>query len=124
MYVFSFEKLEVWKNAKKLTIEIYQYTKRYPSEEKFGLTSQMKRAATSVVSNIAEGTSRKTNKDKAHFTTMAYASLMELLNQLIISKELEYIDEQIYIEIREKIEHIANQLNKLRSYQLGNGKNV
>jgi four helix bundle protein len=118
MYSFSFEKLEVWQNSKELSILIYKLTKRFPSEEKFGLISQMRRAAISVSSNIAEGTSRKTNRDKAHFTTIAYSSLMELLNQAIISTELKYIQGEEFLEVRERITFIANQLNKLRNFQM------
>ena len=122
-HTFSFEKLDVWKNSKKLIIGIYNATAKFPSEEKFGLVSQIRRAGISVASNIAEGTSRKTNVDKAHFTTMSYASLMELLNQLIVSEELHYITKESYLELRLMITHISNQLNALRRYQLG-GRNV
>jgi len=89
MYVYSFEKLEVWKESKKLTKIIYQITSRYPENEKFGLTSQLRRASISVCSNLAEGSARITSKDKAHFSTMAYSSLIEVLNQIIISYELD-----------------------------------
>lgn len=68
--------------------EIYRVTKEFPRDERFGLTNQMRRCAVSVASNLAEGTSRMTKKDKAHFTTISFSSLMELLNQTIISKEL------------------------------------
>ena len=71
-YQFSFEKLNVWKDSKELLKVIYSITKHFPEEEKFGLTSQLRRVSISVSSNLAEGTSRKTNKDKAHFTTMAF----------------------------------------------------
>ncbi len=118
MYTFSFEKLEVWQNSKELSILIYKLTKQFPNEEKFGLISQMRRAAISVSSNIAEGTSRKTNRDKAHFTTIAYSSLMELLNQAIISTELQYIQREEFLEVRERITFISNQLNKLRNFQM------
>ena len=98
---------------------IYDVTAKFPDKEKFGLVSQIRRAGISVASNIAEGTSRKTNADKAHFTTMSYASLMELLNQLIISEELNYITKESYLELRLMITQISNQLNALRKYQLG-----
>ena len=86
MYVYSFEKLEVWVEAKELSKVIYTVTKDFPSDEKFGLTSQLRRASISICSNIAEGSARKTNKDKAHFTTMAFSSAVEVLNQVIITK--------------------------------------
>lgn len=119
-YIFSFEKLNVWIDAKSLVKHIYIVTKISPNEEKFGLTSQLRRASVSVASNIAEGTSRKTNKDKAYFTTIAYSSLMEVLNQIIIAKDLEFLDETNYSELRKDIEKIANKLNALRKSQLGN----
>ena len=117
MYVFSFEKLNVWKESILLVKNIYKLTVNFPSEEKFGLTSQLRRAAVSISSNIAEGTSRNTNKDKAHFTTIAYSSTMEVLNQLIIAKELEFITEENYLEIRTQIYKISNMLNALRKSQ-------
>ncbi|PHS67527.1 MAG: four helix bundle protein [Flavobacterium sp.] len=117
-YLFSFEKLTVWVDSKELIKLIYLVTKKFPDEEKFGLTSQLRRAAVSVASNLAEGTSRKTNKDKAHFTTISYSSLMEVLNQIIISKELNFINEKDYSIIRESIQKIANKLNALRNSQL------
>jgi len=67
MKKFSFEKLEVWQDAKELTHQIYKVTKNYPDDEKFGLVSQLRRAMISVTSNIAEGSSRMSPKDQAHF---------------------------------------------------------
>ena len=87
MYVFSFEKLEVWLEAKEFSKMIYEITSNFPDTEKFGLTSQLRRASISIASNIAEGSARKRYKDKAHFTTMAFGSAVEILNQLIISFE-------------------------------------
>jgi len=115
MYTYSFEKLNVWQQARGLTKEIYMVTNNFPAEEKFGLVSQMRRASISVGSNIAEGSSRKTEKDQAHFYTTAYSSLVELLNQLILSLDLGFLSEKIYTELRNSIELISNQLNKLRN---------
>jgi hypothetical protein len=81
---FSFEKLEVWKESRTLVRLIYLQTNSFSSEEKFGLTSQLRRAAISVGSNIAEGAGRETVKNQCQFYVMAYGSLMEVLNQLII----------------------------------------
>lgn len=118
MKIYSFEKLNVWKESLELLTSIYKITSNFPKEEKFGLISQIRRATVSISSNLAEGTSRKTNKDKAHFTTISYSSTMEVLNQLIISKELNYISENDYIFVRRKIEKITNMLNSLRNSQL------
>ncbi|WKD86434.1 hypothetical protein KCTC32516_01809 [Polaribacter huanghezhanensis] len=118
MKIYSFEKLIVWQESKNLIIEIYKITKGFPSNEKFGLISQLRRASVSIASNLAEGTSRKTTKDKAHFTTIAFSSAMEVLNQIIISKELNFVSEKDYILVREKLEKITNMLNGLRKTQL------
>tara|TARA_B100000809_G_scaffold266892_2_gene332636 strand:- start:9342 stop:9623 length:282 start_codon:yes stop_codon:yes gene_type:complete len=91
MYVFSFEKLEVWKEAIQLSKDIYKTTVTFPNDEKFGLTSQIQRATNSIAANIAEGTSRITGKDKAYFSTLAFSTTMEVLNHLILAKELEFI---------------------------------
>jgi len=118
MHLYSFEKLEVWKESIQLAVKAYKITDLYPTEEKFGLTSQMRRCSVSVSSNIAEGTARLTNKDKAHFMTMAYSSSIELLNQAIISKKLELISEENYKNIRIEIESITNKINALRNHFL------
>ena len=118
MFEYSFEKLEVWKESMELVKMIYDVTKRFPVSEKYGLTSQLRRATVSISSNLAEGTSRITNKDKAHFTTLSFSSAMEVLNQIIIVKELKYISEENYLEIRKKISKITNMLNALRKSQI------
>lgn len=122
MYTYSFEKLEVWIESKNFALIIYRMTKSFPTEEKFGLVSQLRRASISISSNIAEGTSRNTNKDKAHFMTMAYSSTIEVLNQVIIAKDLNFISENEYIEIREKISKITNMLNALKNHFLKQNK--
>jgi four helix bundle protein len=115
MHVYSFEKLKVWQESIQLAIKTYKTTDLFPKEEKFGLTSQMRRCSVSVSSNLAEGTSRLTKKDKAHFMTIAYSSAIELLNQVIISKELKFISETSYLEIRKDIESVTNKINALRN---------
>ena len=117
MYTYSFEKLEVWKEAKDFTKEIYKVTAKFPENEKFGLTSQMKRSAVSICSNIAEGSARKTNKDKAHFTTISFGSAVEILNQLILALELGFLTQDVYQDLRKQLESITNKLNSLRNYQ-------
>jgi four helix bundle protein len=87
----GFEKLIVWQNARKLVKEIYCLTKSFPLEEKYGLASQIQRAIISVGSNIAEGSSRTSNKDQGHFYQTAYASLMEVLCQLTLCLDLGFI---------------------------------
>jgi len=113
---YSFEKLEVWHDARELTKIVYRITKGFPDDEKFGLTNQMRRSVISVSSNIVEGSYRFTSKDKSNFMTIAYSSLMELLNQTIASLDLKYINEDHYNEIRIQIEKISNKLSALTKY--------
>lgn len=97
---------------------LYRITCTFSSDEKFSLISQLRRASVSIALNLSEGTSRNTNKNKAHFTTMSFSSAMEVLNPLIISKELNFISENDYILVRNKIEKITNMLNAFRNSQL------
>ena len=113
MNKFSFEKLDVWQKSKEFTLEIYKITSSFPKAEKFGLVSQLRRASVSVSSNIAEGSSRTSANDQARFYIIAYSSSVEILNQLIISKELDFIDQENYEKLRSDIEHITAMLNRL-----------
>ena len=118
MFTYSFETLEVWKESKNFTKLIYLITAKFPESEKYGLVSQLRRASISISSNIVEGTSRQTSKDKAHFTTMAYSSAIEVLNQLIICTKINFITERDYLQLRTDLESITNKLNTLRAYQI------
>jgi len=113
MYTFSFERLDVWTKSRLLTKDIYNLTKKFPDEEKFGISSQLRRAAISVCSNIAEGSSRKSKKEQIHFYSIAFSSLMETLNQLIISNDLEFIDAQSLSDTRKRIHTISMMINGL-----------
>ena len=88
-----FEDLEVWKKAHQLVLNVYQLTKEFPPEEKFGLVSQMRRAAVSIPANIAEGFKKRTLKDKTSFYNIAQGSLEELRYYKILSKDLEYLQD-------------------------------
>jgi four helix bundle protein len=115
MHTYSFEKLGAWQQARLLVIKIYNLTRNYPQEEKFGIVNQMRRAAISVCSNLAEGSSRKTVKDQALFYNISFSSLMELLNQLIISVDLGWLQNEPFQEIRSEIENVAYKINALRN---------
>jgi four helix bundle protein len=115
---YYFERMAVWKNARNLVNQIYTLTKSFPHEETFHLKSQMRRSASSVKSNIAEGQGRMTKKDQAHYTTMSYSSLIELLNHLITALDQEYISKVDLCEVRKNIDVIARQLNALKKTQL------
>ena len=115
---YSFEKLDVWKKSIDFTKTIYKITSRFPENEQFCMVNQIRRAVISVSSNIAEGSGKKSLKDQARFTEIAYGSLMEILNQIILSYKLSFINYTQYNLIREEIENIARQLNALKKSQL------
>jgi four helix bundle protein len=98
----SFTDLYAWKEAHKLVIMIYKTTELFPQKETFGLTNQLRRAAVSISSNIAEGFSRNTNKDKFQFYTMAQGSLTELQNQILVARDVDYL-------MNEEFKKLANQ---------------
>ena len=118
MKTYSFENLLVWQKSRVLAKEIYKITSIFPKEELFGMTSQMRRCSISIPSNLAEGSSRRTNKDKARFTEIAFGSGLELLNQLIIALDLDYINENQYLEIRIKLQEVTFLLDALQKAQL------
>ena len=91
-YRYSFEKLRVWQNARKFVLDVYKITNNFPSHEKFGLVDQIRRAVVSVPANIAEGSSRLSAKDQAHFKNIAYSSLMEVLSHFYLALDLNYIN--------------------------------
>ena len=112
-YKYCFEKLDVWQDARLFVKEIYTITKLFPSEERYNLCSQIQRAAISIVSNIAEGLSRNSDKEKIRFIEIAYGSLMEVYCQVYISVDLLYITAQQFDELKSSIDKIANKLNAL-----------
>lgn len=118
MKIFSFEKLNVWQKAREVSKLVYRKTKLFPDDERFGLTSQMRRCSISISSNIAEGTGRHGNKDKARFTEIAYGSALELLNQCILSNDLEFLSDEDYQEIRMYLTEITAMLDSLYKSQL------
>ena len=83
---YSFEKLDIWQLSKTLIKDIYNITKNFPQEEKFGIINQIRRASFSIANNTAEGNSRNSNKDKIRFIEISFGSLMEVLNILLISE--------------------------------------
>lgn len=99
--------MEVWKTAMLLVEEIYKLSSKFPEEERFGLSSQIRRAAVSIPSNIAEGAGRKGNKELLHFTFIALGSLAELETQYLIAIRLNYISQD------KKIEDLVSKQRKL-----------
>jgi four helix bundle protein len=109
----DFRQLRVWEDAHQITLEIYKITKSFPKEELFGLTSQLRRASASIPSNIAEGCGRGSNKDYAHFLQMAIGSAYEVDYQLLLAKDLAYIDAENYLLVSKKIDTLKRQLASL-----------
>jgi four helix bundle protein len=122
MRIFSFDKLIAWQKGRELAILIYKTTKLFPKDETFGMTSQMRRCSISIASNLAEGSGRSSMKDKARFSEIAYSSSLELLNQIILSFDFEYVDENQYIQIREKITEVNMLIDGLHKSQIANVK--
>ena len=111
---FSFERLAVWQKSRLLVKNIYANTNGFPEREKFGLTDQLRRAAVSISSNLAEGSGRISVKEKIHFCEISYGSLMEVMCQLILSKDLGLITDATINETRPMIEDIGNMLSAYR----------
>jgi four helix bundle protein len=116
-YQFSFERLEVWQSARRFSCEVYRETQSFPSEERFGLVSQLRRAAVSVASNLAEGGARLSGKEQARFSEIAYASLMEVMCQLIIANDLNYLDDEELNEFRTQVHVLSAKINALKNAQ-------
>jgi four helix bundle protein len=111
----NFRSLSFWSLSKEFAVEIYRVTKAFPQSEQFGLTSQMRRSAVSIPSNIAEGTSRKTNKDLSRFLDISLGSAHELETQLEIAKEIKYLSEEEYKRLIDKLLVITKMIGKYRS---------
>ena len=105
--------LEVWKESIELVTEIYKLTSEFPTEEKFGIVNQIRRAAVSVPSNIAEGSARSSDKENLRFLDMACGSLAELETQILISENVGFINSQ---EIITKIDNIGKMLSGLKRH--------
>ncbi|OIP58659.1 MAG: four helix bundle protein [Candidatus Moranbacteria bacterium CG_4_10_14_3_um_filter_44_15] len=95
----SFTDLVTWQEGHKLVLDIYKSTKSFPKEEMFGLTNQIRRAVVSITSNIAEGFNRKSIKDKTHFYVMAHGSVAEVQNQLLIARDVQYLEKSEFSQI-------------------------
>jgi four helix bundle protein len=117
-HAYRFEKLRVWESARQLTKNVYGLTRNFPRAEIYGLTSQLNRAAISLAANLAEGSAQTSRKDQAHFSQIAYGSLMELACLLIIAVDLGFLSLDDESKLRQEIESVSRQLNALRKTQL------
>ncbi|MDR0332150.1 MAG: four helix bundle protein [Dysgonamonadaceae bacterium] len=106
----SFRELIVWQKAHKFVLAIYDSTQKFPSHELYSLVSQFRRAAISIPANIAEGYKRKSKMDKLRFFNIAQASLEECYYFVILSKDLSYINEDIFNKLEQKIEEVSKLL--------------
>ena len=113
MEVFGYRKLIAYQKAKEVVKRTYQLLKKFPSEERYAMCDQLRRAAVSITSNIAEGVNRFSVKDKAHFIEIAYGSLMEVSSQIEIAEELCYISSEDRLSMDMLIEEDARLLSGL-----------
>lgn len=109
----NFKQLHVWKKSYQLALSIYKVSQSFPSEEKFGLTSQLRRASISISSNIAEGFSRETFRDKLKFYSIARGSLTEVESQILVSHGLGFIDRGTLEKIQKEIDTTGKILTGL-----------
>jgi four helix bundle protein len=120
--VKSFEDLTVWKDARKFTNKIYDLTNKFPKEELYGLTSQIRRATVSIMSNIAEGFDRRSDKEFSNFLSIARASAAEVQNDLYIALDLNYISQTEFNQLYQEAKKIAKQINGLMNYLKNDNK--
>lgn len=106
----DFHKIDVWKRSHQLTIAIYKVTETYPRDELFGLTSQIRRAVSSIPTNIAEGCGRNSDAELFNFFNIASGSAAEVEYQLVLSKDLGYLDESAATELANEITEIRKML--------------
>ncbi len=111
--VLHHKDLAVWQKAHKLTLEIYSVTRAFPREETYGLTSQLRRAALSVATNLAEGGARRSRKEFAQFTSMARGSASEVAYLLLVAKDLGYLTDEQFAVLSDGYDHVSRMLTKL-----------
>lgn len=110
------ENLEVWKKAIDLVVEIYKLTESFPKDERFGLTSQLRRASVSIPSNIAEGAARSSEKEFLYFLSNAQGSSSEVSTQLLIGNRLGYLSDEAYASHRIKLDEIGRMISGLSNH--------
>ena len=112
----SFRDLDAYKAGKVLIKDIYRLLKKFPKEEQYAMCDQLRRAAISITSNIAEGSGRNSYKEKVHFLEFSYGSLMEVLSQMDVACDLEYITLDEFNNIEVLVENVGSPLSGLKSY--------
>lgn len=109
----DFTKLKVWQKAHNFTVNLYKITRDFPSEEKFGLTNQIRRATVSIESNISEGCGRNGDKEFSRFLDIAQGSAYEVKCQILIARDLEYLDSNKSQLLTDKIDEVSRMINAL-----------
>jgi four helix bundle protein len=109
----NFRNLKVWKKSHELVLSVYNSTTSFPKEELYGLVSQLRRSALSIPSNIAEGCGRNTQSQMAHFLNISLGSASELEYQILLAKDLKFINEPVFLEQTEKVHTIKRMLTSL-----------
>ena len=109
----DFRKLEVWEKAHRLTLLVYKHTKSFPKEELFGLTSQMRRSSSSIPTNICEGCGRGSDTELSRFSIISMGSASELEYQILLSRDLNYITENVFEELSSKTIEVKKMLTSL-----------
>ena len=112
---YQFEKLNAWQESRKMVLAVYQLLKKFPSEERFALCDQLRRAAISVPSNIAEGNGRMAVKEQIHFLEIAFGSVMEIYCQLQLAVDLGYISDEDFKQVKPLIYNTSKLISGLRS---------
>lgn len=112
--MFNFEKLDVWKKSVALGSAVYSLTKNFPADERFGLTSQMRRAAVSISSNVAEGCSRSSKADYRRFVEIATGSAFELISQANVARDQGLLPAEAYNQLYQSVLEIVRMLSGLR----------
>ena len=119
MEVFGYRRLIAYQKAKEVVKKSYKLLKRFPAEERYALSDQLRRSSVSITSNIAEGINRYSVKDNSHFIEIAYGSLMEVSSQFEIAEDLGYITSEDRLSMDQQIEEVARLLSGLQnSYKL------
>jgi four helix bundle protein len=111
----KFKELEIWKRSRLFCSKIYALTTKFPDSEKFGLTNQLRRASVSIPSNIAEGSSRKSNKDFSRFLQITLGSAYEIETQLLIANDLNFITNSELNEVISELHQIIKMVSKFKS---------
>ena len=112
----DYRQLSVWKRAHSLSLEVFRLTAAFPSSERYGLAAQLRRATTSVVSNIAEGCSRHSNRDEIRFFRIARGSVCELECQLLLSRDVGFLKVEVWNQLDDECHEVGRMLNGLIRY--------